>query len=147
MDSIKPPVSHEESWHGEKLQALLQICQKINSERDLGAVLNLIAREATKLMEADRSSIFLLDREKRMLWSQVTQDGETIQFDARLGIAGAVVMTGQTISVADAYNDPRFYKDIDVKTGFQTRSVLAVPLRNREGEVIGAIIDGVRLEY
>ncbi len=137
MDSIQPPVSHEESWHGEKVDALLKICQKINSERDLGAVLQLIAQEATKLMEADRSSIFLLDREKRMLWSQVTLDGETIQFDARLGIAGAVVMTGQTISVADAYNDPRFYKDIDVKTGFQTRSVLAVPLRNREGEVIG----------
>ena len=138
MDSIKSPVSHEESWHGEKFRALLQICQKINSERNLAAVLDLIAREATKLMEADRSSIFLLDREKRMLWSQVTQDGETIQFDARLGIAGAVVMTGQTISIADAYNDPRFYKDIDVKTGFQTHSVLAVPLKNREGEVIGA---------
>ncbi len=138
MNSIKPPVSHVESWQGEKVRALLNICQKINSERDLAAVLDLIAREATKLMEADRSSIFLLDREKRMLWSQVTLDSETIQFDARLGIAGAVVMTGQTISVADAYNDPRFYKDIDVKTGFQTRSVLAVPLRNREGEVIGA---------
>ena len=138
MDSIKPPVSHEESSHSEKVHALLKICQKINSERDLAAVLDLIAREATKLMEADRSSIFLLDREKRMLWSQVTQDGETIQFDARLGIAGAVVMTGQTINVADAYADPRFYKDIDVKTGFQTRNMLAVPLRNREGEVIGA---------
>jgi len=138
MNSIEPLVSHVESWQGEKVRALLNICQKINSERDLAAVLDLIAREATKLMEADRSSIFLLDREKRMLGSQVTIDGETIQFDARLGIAGAVVMTGQTISVADAYNDPRFYKDIDVKTGFQTRSVLAVPLRNREGEVIGA---------
>jgi len=133
MNSIKPPVPNEESWHGEKFHALLRICQKINSERDLAPVLDLIAREATKLMDADRSSIFLLDQEKRTLWSQVTQDGETIQFDARLGIAGAVVMTGQTISVADAYNDPRFYKDIDIKTGFQTRSVLAVPLRNRRG--------------
>ncbi len=138
MDSIKPPVSQQESWHGDKLHSLLRICQKINSERDLATVLDLIAREATKLVEADRSSIFLLDQEKRTLWSQVTQDGETIQLDARLGLAGAVVMTGQTINVIDAYNDPRFYKEIDVKTGFQTHSVLAVPLRNREGEVIGA---------
>ena len=139
MDSIKPPVSQQESWHGDKLHSLLRICRKINSERDLAAVLDLIAREATKLVEADRSSIFLLDQEKRTLWSQVTQDGETIQLDARLGLAGAVVMTGQTINVIDAYNDPRFYKEIDVKTGFQTHSVLAVPLRNREGEVIVAL--------
>jgi len=107
MDSIKPPVSQQESWHGDKLHSLLRICQKINSERDLAAVLDLIAREATKLVEADRSSIFLLDQEKRTLWSQVTQDGETIQLDARLGLAGAVVMTGQSINVIDAYNDPR----------------------------------------
>ncbi len=138
MDSVKSPISPEKNGHSKKVDALLTICQKINSERDLGVVLDLIAREATNLMEADRSSIFLLDREKRMLWSQVTQDGETIQFDARLGIAGAVVTSGQAINVADAYNDPRFNKDIDVKTGFKTRSVLAVPLRNHEGEVIGA---------
>ncbi len=69
MDSIKPPVSHEESWHGEKVDALLKICQKINSERDLGAVLQLIAHEATKLMEADRSSIFLLQYLARKLFA------------------------------------------------------------------------------
>ncbi len=138
MNSIETPVPHVESWQGEKVQALLNICQKINSEKDLATDLDLIVREATKLMEADRSSIFLLDREKKMLWSQVSLGSEAIQFDARLGLAGIVVMTGQTISVADAYEDPRFYKGIDEKTGFHTRSVLAVPLRNHEGEIIGA---------
>ncbi len=62
MNSIEPPVSHVESLQGEKVHALLNICQKINSEKDLATVLDLIAREATNLMEADRSSIFLLDR-------------------------------------------------------------------------------------
>jgi len=137
METIQPPDSNGESWHGEKVHALLNICQKINSERDLVAVLDLIAREATKLMEADRASIFLLDGDKKMLWSRVSLDCESIQFDARLGIAGAVVMTGQPINVADAYEDSRFYKEIDAKTGFRTRSLLAVPLRNHEGEVIG----------
>ena len=64
MDSIKSPISPEKNGHSKKVDALLTICQKINSERDLGVVLDLIAREATNLMEADRSSIFLLDREK-----------------------------------------------------------------------------------
>ncbi len=138
MESGTPPTVRQENLHGQKLEALLRVCQKINAERDLGPVLELIVREATNLMEADRSSILLLDRDKKMLWSRVTQDGETIQFDARLGIAGVVVGTGQTINLKDAQNDPRFYKNIDIKTGFQTRSMLAVPLKNREGEIIGA---------
>ncbi|MDA2938619.1 hypothetical protein MYX75_10195, partial [Acidobacteria bacterium AH-259-A15] len=49
----------------EKLLAILNICQKMNSERDPAALLDLIAQEATRLMEADRASIFLLDKEKR----------------------------------------------------------------------------------
>ncbi|HEV8342019.1 MAG TPA: sigma 54-interacting transcriptional regulator [Candidatus Binatia bacterium] len=119
-------------------EELLKICQKMSSERDLGALLDLIAREAIKLIEADRASLFLLDREKGELWSKVALGSEEIlRFDARAGIAGAVAMTGQTINVEDAHQDPRFYKEIDLHTGYRTRSLLAVPLRNHGGEIIG----------
>lgn len=137
MHSIKRRVSNQRSQVDEKLPTILEICQKINSERNLAALLNLVAREAKRLMEADRASIFLLDREKNELWSIVTLDGEQIRFDARLGIAGAAAITGQTINVEDAYQDPRFYKGIDGRTGYRTRSLLVVPLRNQEEEVIG----------
>jgi Nif-specific regulatory protein len=60
-----------------------------------------------------------------------------MRFDARLGIAGAVAMTGQTINVADAYEHPLFYKEVDLKTGYRTRTLLAVPLRNLQGDIIG----------
>jgi Nif-specific regulatory protein len=137
MRSIKRSISHQQGQFDEKLPIILKICQKMNAERDLPALLNLIAREAARLMEADRASIFLLDREKQELWSIVTLDGTQIRFDARLGIAGAAAMTGQTINVEDAYEDPRFYKKIDGRTGYRTRSLLVVPLKNQEGEVIG----------
>jgi len=137
MRSIKRSNSHRQSQFDEKLPIILKICQKMNAERDLTALLNLIAREAARLMEADRASIFLLDREKQELWSIVTLDGTQIRFDARLGIAGAAAMTGQTINVKDAYQDPRFYKKIDGKTGYRTRSLLVVPLKTQQGEVIG----------
>src|SRR5579864_9577573 len=55
----------------EKLSAILTICQQMNSVRDLGALLDLVAREATRLLDADRASIFLLDRERMELWSKV----------------------------------------------------------------------------
>ena len=60
-----------------------------------------------------------------------------MRLDARLGIAGSVAMTGQTINVADAYEHPLFYKEVDSQTGYRTKTLIAVPLRNAKGEIIG----------
>jgi len=133
MGSIPQPELNE------KLAAILTICQKMNSERDLGALLDLIAREAISLLDCDRASIFLLDKERNELWSKVALGSEEIlRFDARLGIAGNVALTGNTINVRDAYGDPRFYGGIDGQTGYRTHNVLAVAVRNQMGEIIGA---------
>ncbi len=137
MEPTSQPLAKEENHLGEKLFPVLKICQKMNSERDLAALLDLIAREATKLMEADRATLFLLDRERGELWSKIALGSKEIRFDARLGIAGAVALTGQTINVEHAHSDPRFYGEIDLRSGYSTESLLAVPLRNHEGEIIG----------
>src|SRR5258705_3045723 len=130
---------HPQPELNEKLGAILAICQKMNSERDLGALLDLIAREATHLLDGDRASIFLLDREHNELWSKVALGSEEIlRFDARLGIAGSTALTGDTINVRDAYGDPRFYSGIDGQTGYRTRNLLAVAMRNQKGEIMGA---------
>ena len=84
-------------------EELLKICQRMSSERNLAALLDLIANEATQLMGADRASLFLLDRKGGELWSKVVLGSEEIRFDAHLGIAGAVALTGETINVEDAY--------------------------------------------
>jgi Nif-specific regulatory protein len=137
MDSTRPPPDQDLNRLGDKLFPVLRICQKMNSERDLVALLDLIATEATKLMEADRATLFLLDRDRGELWSKIALGSEEIRFDARLGIAGAVALTGQTINVEEAQKDPRFHKDIDLRTGYRTHSLLAVPLRTHEGQIIG----------
>ena len=128
-----------QSEFNERLGAILAICQKMNSERDLGALLDLIAREATSFLECDRASIFLLDRERHELWSKVALGSdEILRFDARRGIAGTAALTGKVINVKDAYSDPRFYTAIDDRTGYRTRNVLAVPVRNQHGAIVGA---------
>lgn len=133
MGSLPQPELHE------KLAAILAICRKMNTERELGPLLDLIAREATHLLDCDRASIFLLDRERKELWSKVALGSdELLRFDARLGIAGEAVMTGGPVNVRDAYHDPRFYTGIDDQTGYRTRNVLALALRNQKGEIIGA---------
>jgi Nif-specific regulatory protein len=123
----------------DRLAAILAICQKMNSERDLSALLDLIAREATSLLDCDRASIFILDRDRNELWSKVALgSGEILRFDARRGIAGTAALTGNVINVKDAYSDPRFYTAIDDRTGYRTRNVLAVPMRNQDGATVGA---------
>jgi Nif-specific regulatory protein len=139
MSSADRAIPRRGNLVSEKLVSIIRISQKINSERDLGSLLDLIAREATKLLNADRASIFLLDREKEELWSKVALGSEEVlRFNARKGIAGNVVQTGQTINVKDVHQDTRFYQEMDTRTGYRTRNLVAVPLRNLEREVIGA---------
>ena len=100
------PIPVQQSQLGEKLLSILKICQTMNSERDLDFLLDLIAREATRLMEADRASIFLLDGEKNELWSKVELGSEEVlRIDACLGIARAVTLTGQSINAEVAHQD------------------------------------------
>jgi len=103
----------------------------------LRAVLSEIAIKTKERLKADRLSVFLFDRAKCELWSIISQEKKIMRLDARLGVAGSVAMTGQTINVADAYEHPLFYKEVDLQTGYRTQTLLAVPLRNLKGEIIG----------
>jgi Nif-specific regulatory protein len=139
MEQIQPrPASNgPQKDRAERFQAVLDICRKMNAVRDISTLQALITKEAKELMQADRVSIFLLDRENCELWSAVSEEKGMMRFDARLGIAGNVALTGQTINVANAYEHPLFYKEIDFITGFRTKTLLAVPLRDLKGEIVG----------
>ena len=126
-----------ESHRADRLRAILGICRQMTSVRDVPTLQELIVKEAKTLMGVDRVSIFLFDRERCELWSVISQEKKIMRLDARLGIAGKVALTGDTINVADAYDHPLFYKDMDLQTGYRTRTLLAVALRNLKGEVIG----------
>jgi Nif-specific regulatory protein len=123
----------------ERLGAILTICQQMNSATDVGVLLDVVVREAAALLEADRASIFLLDATRTELQSKVALGSErVIRFEARKGIAGAALASGQIINVPDAYQDPRFNRAIDVQTGYRTRNLLAAPMRDDDsGEIIG----------
>jgi Nif-specific regulatory protein len=122
----------------EKYASLLDITRRINSEKNFDELLNMIAADSAKLLDAERATIFLLDKDKGELWAKIALGvEEKIRFDSRLGIAGAVLIAGKTLVVEDAYKSPLFYPSIDSLTGFQTRNVLSVPLRNARREIIG----------
>ncbi|HXH10515.1 MAG TPA: sigma-54-dependent Fis family transcriptional regulator [Alphaproteobacteria bacterium] len=138
MDARAPATGAVGQPPDDRLSALLYLSQRLNAERDLATLLDLMAREVARLLDAERASVFLLDRSSGELWSLVALGSEPLRFDARRGIAGSVVQTGATLNVADVQQDPRFYPAIDAQTGFRTRNLLAVPLRNHAGEITGA---------
>src|SRR5215475_5274696 len=117
--------------------ALLTIIRRIHSERELVPLMNLLKQEIKELIRADLVSIFGFDRESCELRSFLTLDNQEIRFDARLGVAGAVAMSGKTINIEDAPNHPLFFTVVDSQTGYHTRTVLAVPIKNLREEAIG----------
>jgi HD-GYP domain-containing protein (c-di-GMP phosphodiesterase class II) len=124
-----------------KLYSCLEIGRAINSETNLDRLLQLVMEETTRLIEADRSSLFLLDKERKELWSRVAQGMESreIRFPMDRGIAGHVATTAETLNIPDAYQDSRFNPEVDKKTGYRTRSILCMPVCNNRQEVIGVI--------
>lgn len=129
------------SINPERLSILLKIGLRLTAERDIDRLLHMIIEETTSVMDAERSSLFLIDEEKNEMWAKIAQGAGVVEirFPVGVGIAGAVGKTGETMNIPDAYADPRFNPEFDKKTGFHTRSILCVPMRNMQGRIIGAI--------
>ena len=115
------------------------VISDVTSEIDLGALLGKVMSQATKMLKAERSTLFLNDEKTDELFSKVAGGlGETeIRFPNHLGIAGTVFTSGETVNIPHAYADLRFNPALDKKTGFFTRSILCVPVINKAGKTIG----------
>ena len=93
-------------------------------------------RKLGQLLNADRSSLFLVDGDylELKVADKLDKMGR-IRIPLGSGIAGAVAQKGQSIRIDDAYSDPRFNRDVDKQTGYHTRSIISLPIKNQAGEV------------
>ena len=117
----------------------LDVVSDVTSEIDLPALLRKVMSEATKMLNAERSTLFLNDDRSRELYTVIGEGLGTsqIRLPNHVGIAGAVFTTGETINIPHAYADLRFSPAFDKQTGFFTRSILCVPVVNKAGKTIG----------
>ena len=124
--------------HGQEVE-FLDLVSDVTSEIDLGALLQKVMGEATRMLKAERSTLFLNDDKTGELFSRVAQGNTTgeIRLPNHLGIAGSVFTSGKTVNIAHAYADLRFSPTADSQTGFFTRSILCVPVVNKKGKTIG----------
>ncbi|MBN2755139.1 MAG: GAF domain-containing protein [Candidatus Goldbacteria bacterium] len=126
-----------------KMAALMEASVIINSTRNLAQLLRIIMQSAEKVMQAEASSVFLIDSSSNELYFEVAtgpkeEEVKKIRLKMGEGIAGWVAYTGESLLVPDASQDPRFAKRVDEKTRFITKSVICVPLKVRN-QIIGVV--------
>lgn len=121
------------------LVALVKIGRSISALTDIKVLLKVIAEETKNAIQADRCTVFLIDKKTNELWSMVALglDSQEIRFPAGKGLAGFVAQTGESINIKDAYNDKRFNSEVDKKTGYKTKTILCLPIKNNNKEIIG----------
>ena len=123
----------------QKEMEFFNVVSDVTAEIDLGALLQKVMSEATRMLNAERATLFLNDEKTNELFSKVGLGlaAAEIRLPNHLGIAGAVFTSRQTLNIPYAYADLRFNPAFDKRTGFFTRSILCVPVINKDGKIIG----------
>jgi putative ABC transport system ATP-binding protein len=118
-----------------------ELASKDAFESMLEQVIEAFTEKIVQVLDAERGTLFLLDRNTHELWSKVATSEDGGSFEIRIpgdsGIAGSVAASGETLNIPDAYQDPRFDRSIDEGSGFQTRSILCLPLLDTDDQVLG----------
>ncbi len=123
-------------------RALRNIGEAMGGVDRLDHVIEVVSTNIAEALDADRATIFVLDERGGGYFSLVTTpDGpEKLHIPAGQGLVGHAAATGAILRVRDAYDDPRFLRGFDEKTGYRTRSVIVAPMRNHRGANIGVVM-------
>ena len=125
----------------DKVAFVLMKLTHLSVERDREAYLRGLVDLCAQACDAERCTVYFVDQEKKELWSRIaSRTAIEIRLPLGTGISGQVALTGETINVPDAYADPRFDRNIDLRSGYRTLNMLVVPVWDAGGrDVIGVL--------
>ena len=128
----------------ERTAKLLEVSRRLSRTGDLPSILGLVIDALRDLLDADRATVFEFDAKQHELFTQVAHgiggSGDApavIRIPMDAGIAGLAATTRKIVNISDAYAEPRFNRAVDQKTGYRTRTILAIPLMDHDGELVG----------
>ncbi|CAH3179066.1 unnamed protein product [Porites lobata] len=137
--------------HRKLTEFLLNVTRSIFQDIvSMDTVIMKIMNYAQTLVDADRTSLFLVDSRTNELYARIFDIGgsledsrssnlqKEIRFPKNKGVAGYVASTGETLNITDAYHDERFNREIDIQTGYTTNTLLCMPIFIR-GNIIGVV--------
>jgi sigma-B regulation protein RsbU (phosphoserine phosphatase) len=119
-------------------RVILEHAARISGEQDISALVGMHAALARDLVGGDRSSVWLIDEANKELWTRVADGIKEIRIPLTAGLVGACIANDEVIIANDLRNDPRFHRNVDKTSGYQTECVLCIPLRTGK-KTIGAL--------
>jgi signal transduction histidine kinase len=122
-----------------RVTGMREVATALAGRLELDELLRTIIGKVSELLDCDRATLFVIDEDRRELWSRVIEGSDTIRLPLGSGVAGHVAATGVPLNLVDAHSDPRFDARFDEKNSYRTRSLLAVPIVSIDGEVIGVV--------
>ena len=125
----------------EQLRAMAAIGASMAATVGLDVLFKELVPNISRLMRAERTTLFVYDDKTREIWSKVAQGHSLTEIRLELGqgIAGWAAEHRETINIKDAYADSRFNPEVDIRSGFKTRSVAAAPFIDRQGRLLGVL--------
>jgi HD-GYP domain-containing protein (c-di-GMP phosphodiesterase class II) len=120
------------------LRIIFDYTAKIADEKRLDHLLMLMADMGRAMVQADRCTVWLLDPENDELRTRAAHQLPEIRIPSNSGLVGHTIATGLPVIIDDPYNDTRFNPQVDRQTGYRTESILVIPIRNNDGNVMGA---------
>lgn len=137
LENLETDKLRRELTDEEKLRVIFSYAAKIANEPKLDKLLEIMADFARELIVADRCTLWLYDAKKQELWTRVAHGIEEIRIPSDKGVVGQVILTGLPYITDDPYADPNFNPEVDKQTGYRTKAILAMPLYNGEGKIMG----------
>ncbi len=132
--------------------ALLEIAHALSSELKIEGLISIICSKVQALLHSERCTVFILDKERKELYTSAhmsfgmgaalpidTERAKMFYFPMDRGIVGSVATTGIACNIPDAYKDSRFNRAMDKETGFRTRAILCMAIKNSAQEVCGVL--------
>src|SRR5205823_5457010 len=123
----------------EQARLVLEVSRALAVTTDLDVLLKRIAEAACALLSCERASIFVHDPANDQLWTKVALETAEIRLPSDVGIVGATFTSNQIQHVSNPYDDPRFNREVDRKTGFVTRNILSAPMMNLDRQPLGVV--------
>jgi HD-GYP domain-containing protein (c-di-GMP phosphodiesterase class II) len=121
------------------LETIFKSATKVANETNIDSLLSMLADLARDILNADRCTLWLADMERRELWTKVAHGLTSVRIPLQSGFAGYAITNNSSVICNDVYKDDRFNPEVDKTTGYSTKSIVAIPIKTIQNDVIGAI--------
>ena len=123
----------------DKYMQLKNFSKNLLSKVSLIDSLPYISANAKEIIGADRCSIFIYNEAENKLWTTLADGVEKIVVPFDMGIVGQTIRIQKPIMENEAYNNPNFLSDVDMRTGYYTKNILTAPIFNSKREIVGVL--------